>query len=114
MQLKLPVVMDRYHRNKDRSYSLTFVTDLEMSKEQRDMIDEAWQSQGWLLFSPNEIQESDIPKDKAEIGRKSPSEILFNRMVVSWKERGIKEPFDTWRASQLEKIGEQYLNKIKQ
>lgn len=107
--IKIPAIFDRYNRRKDRSYSLTFISDLEIGKEDRDAIDELWQSQGWLIFAPNELKEIEIPKEKAEVGQKTPSQRLYSRMYVAWKNRGIEIPFEIWRQSQLEAIGLQYL-----
>lgn len=56
--IKLPVIFDRYARKKDRSYSLTFVTALEVGKEDREAIDSDWKNEGWDVWG-NEV-ESDI------------------------------------------------------
>jgi hypothetical protein len=110
--IKLPAVLDRYARRKDRAYSLTFITGLELSKDERDEIDIFWQQEGWLLFCPNEEKEVEIPKEKADLGGKTPSQILYSRMYVAWKNKNIQTPFELWRSAQLESIGQQYLDKI--
>ena len=110
--LKIPAILDRYFRKKDHSVSLTFVTSLEVSKKEREEIDQAWQQEGWLIFVPNDTPEISLPTERAIVGEKSPSEILRNRMFVYWKEKGIDTPFDIWRRSQLDAIGHQYLNNI--
>ena len=112
MEIKLPCILDGYKRKKDRSYSLNFITDLELGKEDRDQIDEAWQQEGWLIFAPNGT-EVEIPKEKADVdGGKSPTRRLYDRMFVYHKEKGIKTKFGLWREAQLEKIGQKYLNEI--
>lgn len=113
--LKIPAILDRYNRKKDRSYSLTFITSLEIGKEQREAIDDQWQSEGWLIFSPNEDQIV-VPKEKADTGTKSPIQILTARMFVCWKKRSEEGKttlsYNEWMRNQLEKIGQQYLDEL--
>jgi hypothetical protein len=115
--IKLPAIFDRYNRKKDRSYSVTFVTSLEVPKEQREAIDEMWQNEGWLLFVPNEEESIEIPTEKAETGMKSSVQVLLGRMFVAWKHRTEKgkttQTFDEFRRSQLEGIGQQYLDEVR-
>jgi len=111
--IRLPAYFTGYRRRKDRSASLSFVTQ-EISSEELKQIDELvmTESFGWLLFKENEMP--DIPEEDAENDddSKSPSKRLYNRMFVYWKEKGIEEPFSPWRENQLEKFGQRYLDKL--
>jgi hypothetical protein len=113
--LKIPAVFDRYVRKKDRSYSLTFVTSLEIGKEDREAIDEQWQTEGWLIFSPN-AEQVIVPTSKADTGTKSPIQILTARMFVCWKKRSEEgkttQSYNEWVRTQFERIGIQYLDEL--
>ena len=90
--IKLPAIFDRYARKKDRSYSLTFISGLELTKSERESIDETWQQEGWLIFVPNEQGEVEIPKEKAEIDEKPRHVRLRNTLYVYWEQNKK----DTW------------------
>jgi len=72
-----------------------------------------------FLVGEKEIDEKEIidlpplPKDETEV--KSPSQRLRSRMFVFYMNTHIdKERFNTWYADTLEKLGQQYLNKIEE
>jgi len=114
MTLKIPAVLDRYNRKKDRSYSITFITSLEVSKEERDKIDELWGNTGWLLFAPNEVKEIEIPKEDAKVKDTSPTQQLIKRMYVYWqqKKKDTNPSFSVWMESQFEILGQAFLDKL--
>lgn len=113
--IRLPAILDGYSHRKDNSYTLRFVTGLEVSKEERDAIDDAFQQEGWMIFVQNQ-KEVIIPTVKAETGRKSPMQVLSSRMYVAWKKKSddgkTSMTFDEWYKSQLESIGNQYLESL--
>lgn len=115
MILKIPAILDRYHRKKDRSYSLTFISGLELNKEERDLIDDLWQQEGWLLFSSNEEKEVEIPTEKAEFNDgKSPSKRLYDVFFVYYKqnEDKLKDKYPLFQNFYLVKM-EQWIEDIK-
>ena len=113
MEIKLPCILDGYKRKKDRSYSLNFITGLELGKEDRDQIDEAWQQEGWLIFAPNGTQ-IELPTERASVdGGKTPSQELRAGLFVYHKEKEIETPFNLWYASQMKKLKQRYLDKLK-
>jgi hypothetical protein len=70
------VSFDRAGRKKDRSVTLSFNTNYEVSTADFMEMDKHIQETGWLLFSPNEIQASqvpDVPADEA-FGSMTPSQ----------------------------------------
>ena len=107
--IKLPAILDRYSRKKDRSYGLTFVTGLEVSKKDRDTIDDLWQSEGWLIFAPNDVKEVEIPKENADFqDGKSPSKRLYDVLFVYYKqnEERLKEKYPLFQNFYAAKMDE--------
>lgn len=95
---------------KDGGVSLRFHTN-EVTKAQKVELMEYYQSFGWLLFSANEHQESDIPKTLANRdGGKSPSQRLRAVLFVYWKQLGASGDFETF----YDKKVEQFIGKIKE
>jgi hypothetical protein len=89
--LKIPAILDRTNRKKDRSYSLTFVSDLEIGKKDRELIDDLWQQTGWLIFATNDFEEVEVPNKKAEReDGKSYSERFRNVLFVYYKQNEAK------------------------
>lgn len=64
--IQVPVTFDRAARKKDKSVTLSFTSNLEISTGDYMLMDELLQSEGWLLFSTNELQEADIPAEPAQ------------------------------------------------
>jgi hypothetical protein len=59
---------------------------------------------GWFVFSPNPIDESSIPKEKAEatFEGKSPSTRMYNTLYVRWRElTNQTKPFDVYYVEQM-------------
>lgn len=62
---------------------------------------------GHFLFSPNPIDEADIPKEKAEatFEGKSPSTRMYNTLYVRWRElTNQTKPFDVYYVEQMNYI----------
>lgn len=74
---------------------------------------------GYFIFSPKkdqltEKQLENLPEITVEKDEKSPSARLRARMFVYYKEKfGKTEGFYEWYASSLDKVGQQYLDKLK-
>lgn len=111
----IPAILDGVTPRKDGSLTLRFITQ-EVSKQDKIEAMDYYQSFGHLLFNENDIDISEVPTGNAILdGGKSPSKRLKDRMFVSYKENNIGEPsnFNKWYEQQLEKIGTQYLDRIK-
>lgn len=108
-------ILDGVTPRKDGSLTLRFVTQ-EVSKEDIVATMEYYQSMGHLLFSENEVSIKDVPEGNAILdGGKSPSKRLKDRMFVCYRENKIGDSsgFDKWYTQQLEKVGSQYLERVK-
>lgn len=109
----IPAVLDGVTPRRDGSLTLRFVTQ-EVSKADKIIAMDYYQSFGYLLFKENEINMDEIPEGNAILdGGKSPSKRLKDRMFVCFKsEKNDVTNFNTWYEQQLEKIGQQYLNRV--
>jgi len=103
--IKIPAILDGSLRKKDRSYSIRFTTSLEVGKEDRDMIDAMFQTEGWLIFAPNDAKEVEIPKDQAEVGQKPRSQRLRGVLFFLWekKYKDSYPDFDAFYNSKMDK-----------
>lgn len=111
--IKLPSYLTGFRSRADKSIGLTFETQ-ELSADALLELQSLNQSYGWLIYKENSIDDSDIPEDNApkDEGEKSPTQILYGRMFMYWKEKKITGDFNTWRRAQLEVIGQRYLEKL--
>lgn len=94
----VPVTWERANRRKARTVSLGFESTLEVSNEDFAIMDTfAGKSNGWLLYSENELTEADIPTGDApvEAGHMKPSVRLRNVLYRVWEQKTDRsENFD--------------------
>lgn len=111
--LKQQAILDGVTPRVDGSLTLRFVTQ-EVSKADIVTAMEFYQSFGHLVFKRNSISDSDIPKGNAVRDGKSPSQRLRSRLYVYHQEKkiGAPEEFEIWYERQLEKVGQQYLDRL--
>jgi hypothetical protein len=109
------VTLDRASRKKDRSVSLTFVTQLEQTSEEFMEIDSLINTNGVIYFKGGEtltseeinaIDSSDIP-----VEGKTKSQKLRNVLYVLSQQENI-EDFKEFYANEMERIIEHYKNKL--
>ncbi len=95
--ITVPCTFDRAPRKKDKSVALSFTTNLEINTADYMEMDRLLQAEGWLLFSPSELQEADIPTEAAQSreGKPKGQRLRAVRYLI-WKKRGIDEPFEVW------------------
>ena len=75
--LQLAAQLTKANRKADGSVTITFVTAEEIDTEKFVEIDKYWKQNGFMLFKPNEFQDSEIPTENAKIeGQLSPSQYL--------------------------------------
>jgi hypothetical protein len=107
---QIPAILDGVTPLKDGGVSLRYHTN-EVTKEDKVMLMEFYQTFGWLLFSPNKMQTTDIPKAQAtEMSGMSPSKRLHSVLFVLWKQNGEKGDFDAFYKVKMEQI----IDKVKE
>lgn len=76
MKFQLPVTLDSATRKRDKSLSIRFSSNLEVSTEDYMVIDKVMQHTGWLVFADNEVQAQEVPEIPADeaYGKMSPSQ----------------------------------------
>lgn len=101
-KFQIEAVLDGMRPLKDGSMSLTFHTN-EVSKDQKVVLMDFYNSFGWLLFAANAFQENEAPKDSAkrDVG-KSPSERLRSVIFVRWKQLGGHGDFEAYYRQRME------------
>lgn len=102
--IQVPVTWDRANRRKDRSVSMAFTTNLEISNNDFAEMDKLVGQEGWCLFSPNELEPMNVPKENAPSEGKSQATLTRNTLYVAWELLTDKSiPFDMYYNQQLEK-----------
>lgn len=101
--IKLAAYFQGYASKVDGSASLRFTTQ-ELAPDDFAEFAKNLNGLGWLLFVPQDTKEIEIPKERIEDDRKSPSERLYSVLYVYWKQQKVEEPFDVWRIKQMEKF----------
>jgi hypothetical protein len=73
---QIPVTFDSANRRRDKSVRLAFTTNLEIPTDEYMIMDGLIQNTGWLVWSSNELQPSDIPDVPADeaFGKFTPSQ----------------------------------------
>ncbi len=114
--LQLPCTLNGYSRKKDRSVSLRLETTTEVDSDVVRDIDTFLLKAGYFLFSENQIQDSDIPKDNAPIEGKSDSKRLYDVLYVMWhglKEKGnTNQDFNSFYHAKMERIIEHFKDQL--
>lgn len=99
----------------DGSVKLVFET-RELAGAEVAILADYRMKEGWLLFSANELKEADIPDEKADplLATKTPSRRLRDRLFIYYTEtkKGEKHKFNQWYESELDRIGQVYLEKV--
>ena len=120
MNLLRTVTLDRASRKKDKSVSMTFITQTEQSSEQFMEIDTLLNDSGTLFFKSNgnltkeEIKALDSAE--MEVEGKTKSQRLRNVLFVYHKE--VVQPlnnnsdFNSFYADEMERIIEHYKSKL--
>ena len=122
MNLLRQVTFDRANRKKDKSVSMTFITQLEQSTDDFMEIDTILNDSGVLYFkSSGNLTEKEIKEldsTTIEVEGKTKSQRLRNVLHVYWNQNkeGMDEiyfkSFNNFYASEMEKITEHYKSKL--
>lgn len=114
MKVTLPVILSGVASRKDRSYSLKFDT-RELSGKDASTLLDYLQSEGYLLFSPNDdFKEADVPNEKADamLGSKTQAQRIRAVVFRIWEQNGKNGDFDTYYKTTTERIIDQLKAKL--
>lgn len=108
-----PAILTRVALLKDGGLSLGFATN-ELSSDEKAAVFSFYQQFGYVLFSENHFQESDIPQDNAPVEeQKTPSHRLRSVLFLYWKQ--LKEPgdFEAFYRGHMEAVIDRYKSFLK-
>jgi hypothetical protein len=109
--IQVPVQVSDLKPYKDRSWKVSFST-RELNGDEVKVLVDSFQGEGWLVFSPNELTEKDIPSEEADSGMegKTLAQRLRSVLYVFWAEAGKKgnfsEFYERFMEKQIESIKE--------
>lgn len=108
MKVTLSAQLLKVESRSDKTYKLIFNTQ-ELSGEQAAPLLSLLLDQGWLLFSPTELEESDIPDSKpdAMTGQKSQAQRLRGVLYRKWEQQGKNGDFEMFYKIATERIIDQ-------
>ena len=90
---------------KDGSATLKFFTQEIADDQVVDILNMGRRDElGWLVWSPNKIQGSDLPTEPATDDRKTPSQRLRSVLFVLWKQEGSKGDFESFYSERMGKL----------
>jgi hypothetical protein len=104
-------ILTRISFSKDGGLNLGFATN-EITSQDKVDISALHGGFGWLAFKENAINLDDLPSEDAEDKTKTPSKRLRSALFVLYKQKGIKQDFETWYRESMEKIIEQVKGRL--
>jgi hypothetical protein len=108
----IPVTFDAANRRRDKSVSLRFSSNLELSPEDFMELDRKVQSEGWLAFDDNAVAAAAaLPLDDAPTNTKSRSQRLRHAIcAVYYAKNGMWEGSDEFYDRIMDRLISQYEN----
>jgi len=101
--IKLEATFTSFGSRSDGSARLSFTTQ-ELEGADFAELKDAQNQYGWLLFSENDVNLKDLPKEDAEDKNKTPSKRLRATLFVLWKQTSESGDFDAWYRIKMEKL----------
>jgi len=111
--IEIPAIFTGLTTKADRSLSLRFNTAQEVDENTATTLFTYRMAQGYLLFSPNPIDEESVPQGSALMEGKSPSQRLRDVLYVYYKQLNPKTDFETFYLGQMNVITDHYKAKLK-
>lgn len=108
--IQVPASVQNMNPRADRSWKLVFETGRELTGEEVKLLTDNFQGEGWLLFSPNEIQTADVPDVDVEETGKKPSQRLRNVIYRLWEHQGSHGDFEMFYRVSMERA----INNVKE
>jgi len=116
MALLRQATLDRANRKKDKSVSITFITDLEQSTDEFMEMDKLVGNHGIIYFSERSIltqQEMDeLDKANIESEGKTKSQRLRNVLYRLWEQGDKAKTFDVYYCDWMDKVIEKMKSKL--
>lgn len=110
--IRVPAILNSVSMTHDKSLRLGFITN-EMGLSDKIEAMSMHDSFGYLLYSPNPISESDIPKESAEDKNKTPSRRLRAALYILWKQTARSDSdFEIWYRDHMEKLIDQIKSRL--
>ena len=114
MIIQFSAQIDGVTAKKDKTLSIKLGTQ-ELAPDEMAKIFEHQGHQIWVAMAESLVKDEDlnIPEVVSDLDKKTPSQRLRDRMAVYYKETNSTfEGFDDWYKKALEKIGQNYLDKL--
>ena len=116
MKFQVPAIISKITTMADKSLRLQVDTQ-ELPKEEKAKVFDLHEEFGWFVFSKSDIKEDhlkDLPELKPEFkDQKSPSQLLRNRLYVYYEKTHVNlGDFDSWYKTEMNRIGQHYLDKL--
>ena len=108
----IPAQLTGINTKADRSITIRFNSSLEVEDKQLLEILRFRNHEGWLLFKENEVSDAEIPKEDADIERKTPSQRLRAVYYLLWEKEGKKGRFSDYYISKMEYLIDFYKGKL--
>lgn len=111
--VNIPAQLLKVESRSDRTYKLIFNTQ-ELGGDKASVLLAEVMNQGWLLYSPNKINEDEVPKESADagLGNKTPSQRLRAVLFLLWKQSNTGVKFDDYYRMKMEALIDQLKEKI--
>lgn len=110
------VILDRASRKKDKSVSMTFITELEQSSSEFMEIDTNLDQHGVIYFKTNgnltQEEKDEIDKVDVHAEGKTKSQRLRSVLYVFHEQSDSNQTFKEFYSSKMEEIIEHYKNKL--
>ena len=107
----MPATLEGVSLLKDGGISVRFHTN-ELSIKEKAEISNFYQQFGWVLFSPQQIDETDLELEqiRKDVGGKTPAQRLRAVLFIAYQQGGqIDKPFEQYYAEHMEK----FINRVK-
>lgn len=97
MKVHLSAQLLKVESRVDRTYKLIFNTQ-ELHGEEAAKLLPLLMNQGWLIFSPTELDDADVPGFKPDglTGQKSQAQRIRGALYRKWEQLGRKGDFETF------------------
>lgn len=103
--VQLPAILTGMNSRSDGSWKLVYETRV-LSGDELTTLGNAVHGEGWLVFSPNEVDVSDVPDTPAESESKTPSQRYRSKLYILWKQKGSKGDFDSYYRTVYQRLDE--------